>query len=131
MRAHGVPNFPDPNNRGEISLSDDPTSPGYVNPAAPAFGAAQRSCQRIVAFKGVPRPGQLARYTAELIRFARCIRARHVPNFPDPGSLGPNQGVGFLIDRRTLDPHSPALQAALRACQSVLPSGGAGFKSYG
>jgi len=130
MRTHGVPNFPDPNSNGGISLSDDPTSPGYVNPATPAFGAAQRACVRIVHFKGIPRPGQLVRCTSELLRFAWCVRAHRVPNFPDPGSLGPNQGVGFLINRNTLDPHSPTLQAAIMVCQRGLGVS-AGFKSYG
>jgi hypothetical protein len=129
MRTHGVPSFPDPNNRGEISLSDDPANPGYINPASPAFGAAQRACARIVPFKGVQRPGQQAQYTATLLRFARCVRARGIRNFPDPGSLGPNQGVGFLIDRNVLDPHSPALDGAIRVCQRVVPVS-PGFKSY-
>jgi hypothetical protein len=128
MRAHGVPDFPDPNSRGEISLSDQPGSD--LNPSSPALQAAERSCAGIAPNKFNPTPAERAQVTAKLLRFARCVRAHKVPNFPDPGSLGPGQGIGFLIDRNTLDRHSPALQAALRACESLI-GGSAAFKSYG
>lgn len=128
MRAHGVPDFPDPSGNGEISLSDQPGSD--LNPSSPAFQAAQRSCAKIPFSKFNPTPAERAQSMARLLRFARCVRAHRVPNFPDPSSLGPAEGVGFLIDRNTLDPHSPALQAALRSCQTIMP-GSPGFKSYG
>ncbi len=41
MRAHGVPNFPDPTSRG---LTFSPSS--GLNPNSPAFLAAQKRCQR-------------------------------------------------------------------------------------
>jgi hypothetical protein len=128
MRAHGVPDFPDPNSKG-ISLSDQPGSD--LNPSTPAFQAAQRSCaEQVRLSKFNPTPAQRARATAKLLPFARCVRAHRVPSFPDPSSLGPGQGIGFLIDRNTIDRHSPAVQAALRDCQSVV-GGSPGFKSYG
>jgi hypothetical protein len=127
MRAHGVPDFPDPSATG-ISLSDQPVSD--LNPSSPAFQAAQRSCANIRFSKFNPTPAERAESTAKLLRFARCVRAHSVPNFPDPSSLGPNQGIGFLIDRKTIDRHSPALQAALTACQRLTRVGPA-FRSYG
>jgi hypothetical protein len=41
MRAHGVPNFPDPTSRG---LAFSPSS--GINPNSPAFLAAQKRCRR-------------------------------------------------------------------------------------
>ena len=41
MRAHGVPNFPDPTSKG---LAFTPSS--GINPNSPAFLAAQKRCQR-------------------------------------------------------------------------------------
>jgi hypothetical protein len=127
MRAHGVPDFPDPN-RGGIDLSDQPGSD--LNPDSPAFQAAQRTCVRRLPFFSAT-PAERAQITARFLRFARCVRAHGVPNFPDPGSLGPNEGIGFLVNRNTIDPHSPAVEAALSTCQRVLPYGSPGFKSYG
>jgi hypothetical protein len=128
MRAHGITDFPDPNAKGEISLSDQPGSD--LDPSSPVLQAAQRSCAKVPYLKANPSSAAVTQYTAELLQLARCVRAHGVANFPDPSSLGPNQGVGFLIDRNTLDPHGPSLHAALTACQRVTPVS-PGIKSYG
>jgi hypothetical protein len=129
VRAHGIPDFPDPSARRGINLSDQPGSD--LNPSDPALQAAMLACAKIVpGFKGNSTPARQRQYTAELLRFARCMRAHGVAGFPDPSSLGPAQGIGFRIDRSTLDPRSPALQAAVAACQSSLHVN-PGFKSYG
>jgi len=129
MRAQGVPDFPDPNSRAEISLSDQPGSD--VNPSSPAFQAAQRSCARVEGQNPkFPTPAQRAQFAARLLQFARCVRAHGSSNFPDPSSLGPNQGLGFLINGNTLDPHSPALQTAIGVCERVVMVNPA-FASYG
>jgi hypothetical protein len=82
--------------------------------------AAQRSCRaKIPSFKANPTTAEAAQATTELR-----------PAFPDPSSLGPNEGVGFLIDRNTLDPRSAALQAAIAICRSAVRVS-PGIKSYG
>jgi hypothetical protein len=129
IRAHGVHDFPDPSPGGGFNLSDQPGSD--LNPSNPALQASMLACAKIGVFaKGNPTPERQRQYTAELLQFARCVRGHGVPNFPDPSSLGPAQGVGFLINRNTLDPHSPTVQAAINVCQSVLHVSPA-FKSYG
>jgi hypothetical protein len=45
MRAHGVPNFPDPSSNGAITGS----SKG-INPQSPTFQNAQRTCQKLTGF---------------------------------------------------------------------------------
>jgi hypothetical protein len=40
MRAHGISNFPDPGTGGGVQIN---AAPG-MNPASPAFGAAQKAC---------------------------------------------------------------------------------------
>ena len=52
------------------------------------------------------------------VAFAACMRSHGVPEFPDPGSNG-HTSLGNGID-----PSSPQFQAAQKACQSLLPSGG-------
>ena len=64
--------------------------------------------------------------SSQLIRYAQCMRANGVPNFPDPtgGRLllrgGPGTG---------LNPNSPAFRAAAQKCKSLQPSGTAGNSS--
>ncbi len=56
------------------------------------------------------------------LKFARCMRANGVPNFPDPGT-----GGGFQVRQGSgLDPQSPAFQAARKRCGKLLPGGGPG-----
>lgn len=53
------------------------------------------------------------------IRFADCMRAHGVTNFPDPQG----GGGGFQIPDG-LNPRSPAFQSAQKACFKLLPGGG-------
>jgi hypothetical protein len=53
--------------------------------------------------------------------YSRCMRRHGVPSFPDPDITG-------RMPRRGFNPHSPAFQAAARACRSLTPSGGDSLK---
>lgn len=68
---------------------------------------------------------------AQAIKFAQCMRANGVPNFPDPQS-----GGGFQINVQqngstsavsangnTLNVSAPAFQAAQKKCQKYMPKG--------
>jgi hypothetical protein len=49
MRRHGLPDFPDPNSNGGISINSRQGGSGSdLNPDSPAFQAAQRACQPIL-----------------------------------------------------------------------------------
>jgi hypothetical protein len=50
-------------------------------------------------------------------KFAACMRAHGMSDFPDPNPQGLIQ-LGSSID-----PHSPAFRSALSACRTLLPSG--------
>jgi hypothetical protein len=126
MRAHGVPNFPDPGSNGAITVS----SANGIDPNSPQFKSAQSACQSL-APGGNPSPAQQAKRMAQALKFSQCMRAHGVPKFPDPTSngaitikAGPGSGI---------DPGSPQFQAAQKACQSIFggPKGGppAGSKS--
>jgi hypothetical protein len=55
----------------------------------------------------------------DALKYARCMRANGVPNFPDPSA-----GGGFVFQAGTgVDPSSPAFQAARAKCQKLLPGG--------
>jgi hypothetical protein len=63
----------------------------------------------------------------KILKYAECMRAHGVRNFPDPTQAG--NGVSLSVSGSVgsgLDPNSPQFQSAQRACQSLLPQGGAG-----
>jgi hypothetical protein len=113
MRAHGVPNFPDPSG-GLFNLSGmDQGSPQFQH----AAGICGRSGQN-------PGPARQAQGLAKGLAFARCMRAHGVPNFSDPVANGDGGITSRVRVGGGVDPRSPVFQAAARACLSVLPNGG-------
>jgi len=48
MRAHGVPDMPDPGSNGSLSL---PVG-GDINPSSPQFKSAQQACLKLMPFQG-------------------------------------------------------------------------------
>jgi hypothetical protein len=115
MRAHGVANFPDPG-QGSGRNSD-------ANPNAPAFIAATKTCDKEQPNNSsqTTRPSK-SRQIA-MVKFAKCMRAHDVPNFPDPTLSTPpsNQpvidagGIYFVLPPG-LDFQSPAVKQARTAC---------------
>jgi hypothetical protein len=119
MRSHGVPNFPDPigsNRSGMINIAGR-----GIDPNSPAFQAAQRSCQSLLPAgktSGSISPAQ----RAQILRYAACIRAHGVPNYPDPTFNGNAVNFGNLSGIA----NSPQYQSALHACASLNPMTGPG-----
>jgi hypothetical protein len=115
MRTHGVPDFPDPSAEGATALSKS-----TVN--SPQFRSASQACQSVVpggAQGGGPPSPQ---FQAQLLRFARCMRAHGVTDFPDPTFSGANNAI-HLPGGTT---HSPQFSSAQQACQSPVPPGTGG-----
>jgi len=55
------------------------------------------------------------------VKYAQCMRANGVPNFPDPRE--DNGRVEMLIGS-VVNPGSAQVQKAMQACRSLLPGGG-------
>jgi hypothetical protein len=102
------------------------TAPGVPGRGSSHDAAAERDCKSLLPKDGlphIPTPAQTARALAQLLRYAVCIRAHGVPNFPDPTSQGlrisPQSGI---------DLNSPQFLAAQKSCQSqslnLTPGGG-------
>jgi hypothetical protein len=110
VRAHGVPHFPDPDPTGNFNFA--------VDVSAATFTAAVNAC------KALQPPGTLsghrsAKQQSAALRFAQCVRAHGVPDFPDPVNGQP------LIDTTHIpSSNSPngmsILNAATHKCGSVL-----------
>jgi len=115
VRSHGVPNFPDPNSQGEIIISGQNISQSQLQ-------TARAACKKLLPAGGsgqVPA-GQEHAAMSELLKYASCMRAHGIPNFPDPVSNG--HGASFP-GTTGLDPHSQQFQSAQQACRSLLPTG--------
>jgi hypothetical protein len=126
MRAHGVPNFPDPSPSGGFVFH-----PGAgFNLSSPAVKAAQAECQKLVG--GGPAPGAThpsAAWLAQMVKAARCMRRHGISHFPDPMTTVPSpsalkdggvisdiEGAVFVFPTATIDPQSPAFVRAAKAC---------------
>jgi hypothetical protein len=115
IRSHGVPNFPDPKPGGGFNITN--------NPNDPQLQAAQQACQNLLP-GGSQQQTTGGNFTpqqqAQLLQYARCMRAHKILNFPDPTS----KGLGSL---NGIDMNSPQFQSASEACQPLLPNqGGSG-----
>jgi hypothetical protein len=122
MRAHGVPNFPDPKistNGSEVKVAI------AVNPSIsgnPHFNSAQQACRKLLpggeAGEG-PAHQISPREQAQYLKAAACIRTHGIPNFPDPTF----SGGGVHVSHKGLNLDSPQARAAEEACQSLIPGG--------
>jgi hypothetical protein len=119
MRAHGVPNFPDP----KVTQRPGGGSVAQAVPSkavgTPAWDAAQKACQGILP--PPQSPAQQAQQEREhgqvLLAFARCLRSHGVPKFPDPDSQG--QLSPQTIAAAGVDLHAPVVLTAAKACVGV------------
>lgn len=107
MRSHGVPDFPDPANSGQLPKTDAQ----ILGVSSSQLQAAKRDCQHLL-----PTGGSLLQQEAQCmqnsdcspalvqqmmtadLKLARCMRSHGVPNFPDPASGG-SGGPYFPISR--------------------------------
>jgi hypothetical protein len=58
----------------------------------------------------------------QAVRFAECMRDNGVSGFPDPD---PSEGLTIdgVVNGSSLDPNSPAWEAAIAACEDLQPPG--------
>jgi hypothetical protein len=116
IRSHGMPGWPDP----EINpLTNTPDFP----PDAPHVPASiQQACQSIAS--RLPPDAQATQPPTVvgmqgLLRFARCVRSRGVPNWPDPNALGEFPIDGHLAAQFK----GSANRSAINACIRYVPGG--------
>jgi hypothetical protein len=55
-----------------------------------------------------------------MFKYADCMQAHGVPNFPDPS------GAGVQLSGSGISTQSPAFRSAQSACQKLLPGGNGG-----
>ena len=107
MISHGVKNFPEPNAQGQLKLSQGQQLPD-VN--SPQFASAMQACKALNPASVAISPSQQAAYQAAQLKYATCMRAHGVPNFPDPANGS--------FDLGGINVNSPQVQKANSACAS-------------
>ena len=125
MRAHGISDFPDPSRQGGIALNGGPGSD--LNPSSPLFKAANSACKPLLPPQKALSPAQQAAARAQALRYARCMRAHGISDFPDPNAQG-----GIQLSPKPggdLEPNNPRFQAANQACQHYQPGKGGSFST--
>ena len=111
MRAHGVPDFPDPVGNS-LQIKGGPGSD--LDPNSPKMQTAQKACQSLAP--GGAQGGTVsAAQQAQALKYSACMRSHGVPNFPDPTFTG----GGVQLHVTGIDPNSPQMVAAQKACQSL------------
>lgn len=109
MRADGVPDFPDPVGRGGVPK----VTPQQAGVSDARFQLARRACAQLLQ----PAQAQVPRMMTGLLNFARCMRSRGIPNWPDPATDRNGQAV---FDIPGIDPDSPRVSHAAGACTHLL-----------
>jgi hypothetical protein len=123
MRKHGVPNFPDPDSKGRLTLDGT-----RFDPSSPQFRDAQQACRKLLPNGGKPDPKAQAKALRQALEFSQCMRSHGVPNFPDPKASG--GGLELAIPKSAgIDPNSPQFKAAQQACRKLLPGQGGSLES--
>jgi hypothetical protein len=119
MRDNGVPDFPDPNASGQLTIDGIVNGSG-LNPNTPAFEQALSACKNLEppGFMGNRRtpPQQEA-----ALKFAQCIRDNGVPDFPDPTPDGPLVDTN-RIPSSNLPGGMSSLHAAMHKCGAIYSS---------
>ncbi|HEX3452998.1 MAG TPA: hypothetical protein VHS03_00120 [Gaiellaceae bacterium] len=95
-----------------------------ANPGSPQFQAALNACRKDIPGGGPPAltPAQQAQARQAYTRFAACMRAHGVPNFPDPSGNGSLPFTPGSLQKIGLG--SSAVTKAFQACQSLEPKVG-------
>ncbi len=91
MRGHGIADFPDPTstaNGGHVTIDIQAASGGDLDPANPTFKTAGQACRSLLPSGGLQSTTIPSRQLTEELKWASCLRAHGVPNFPDPNSQG-------------------------------------------
>jgi hypothetical protein len=130
MRAHGVPNFPDPGSGGQVPKAD----PQQLGVSTSQLQAAEQACQHLIPATGSTAEQQqetqcsmadncsqavMQTWMAGLRTLAQCLRSHGEPNWPDPiiSSEGGHQaGPHFNYAQAGIDHHSSQVLAQVQTC---------------
>jgi hypothetical protein len=113
IRSNGVSEFPDPDASGQFAYGI-PSYSSPLNPSSAAWQHAIGACKTLEPPRFMPTQFTPKQLSARL-KFAQCVRANGVPDFPDPTATGPlvNVSNGSSI---------PGLHATIQKCIRLNPA---------
>jgi hypothetical protein len=116
IRAHGVSDFPDPNEKNQFEYG--------VSVSGPVWNKATTAC------KDLQPPGTLSgkrtpKQQSASLRFAQCVRDNGVKDFPDPVNGEPLVNT-YKIPSSNKPGGMAILNAAMHKCGSVLKEAAGG-----
>jgi hypothetical protein len=123
MRAHGIPNFPDPVGSGGIPKQAVVNAERSIDDSQ--LQTAQNDCRPLLpvggSLSGRPTQAITAQQQQDYLKVASCMRAHGITDFPDPSFLGGS--VEFEGMSQIADFNSPQFARARHICQSLIPAG--------
>jgi hypothetical protein len=122
MRAHGVPNFPDPQ---PGSTNEKFPSAQQLGVGSSQLNTADQACLHLLPV-GVDDQfpqAEIPLLLTGMTRFSQCMRAHGVPNWPDPSVDTEGRPIFDLSDHgfSRQQSHAPQLTAKMRECGHLLP----------
>jgi hypothetical protein len=117
MRSNGVSEFPDPGASGKFTI-DGIVNGSSLDPSTPAFKQAISACKDLepAGFMGSKRSPQ---QMDAALKFAQCIRANGVKDFPDPANGQPLVDTNRIPSAATNSGMS-ILNAAMQKCRDFV-----------
>lgn len=130
VRAHGVPNFPDPGSAGQVPKADAQ----QLGVSATQLQSAEQTCAHLLPATGSTAEQQqetqctmagncsqavIQQWMSGLRTLAQCLRSHGEPNWPDPvisSEGGHPAGPHFLYAQAGIDHHSPQVLAHVQTC---------------
>ncbi len=123
MRRNGVSGFPDPPASGGLTI-DGIANGSSLDTNSPAFQQAMSACKALEppGFTGTKATPQQA---DARLKFAECMRANGVPDFPDPTPSGPLIDTNRIPSLAGKDPRTDQpFTAATHKCGNFAAAAG-------
>jgi hypothetical protein len=134
MRSHGVPSYPDPDSSGSLPKPDA----HHLGVSSSQLRTTQEACQHLLPNTGRAITAEsiskcmmaddcpqalVQQVLGEERSFARCMRSRGVPNWPDPTIDSQGRPVfAISISKDGFNPYSPPIWAKGNACSHLMPN---------
>jgi hypothetical protein len=109
IETHGEPDYP------SVPFGD-PDALNKVDQNTPQYQAANKACRNYLVASPLPSSAERAAVQAKALKFAHCMQAHGMPNWPDPFPNG-----GFATAFASPAAKSPIYQKALKACKPLFP----------
>lgn len=136
VRVHGVPDYPDPAGNGHVVKE----TAQQLGVSSSRLQAALNACEHLLPRTGNvdDDPAALHQWWNQMQRFAQCMHARGVPNWPGPSPYPQDParptfnlhaaGIGFHQGAQPGNiVNSPQIEAKVRQCESRLHDNVSGY----